>query len=249
MRPLVAVPAYVLRAGRVSGWADGAVGVPDAYTEALLRAGVRPGILALADDGPADEVLEPFAGLVLIGGGDVSPDRYGAAWNPQVYGVDNDRDERELSLAREAVKARMPVLAICRGLQVLNVALGGTLLQHLPDLPGIHAHGRPATDGRAAEHGVLIDPGSRLADAVDGEVLPLCTSIHHQAADRLAPGLIATARSNDGLVEALETEPGDGWVLAVQWHPERTAAIAPRQQAIFDAFGSVVRAARLAGSA
>ena len=243
MRPLVAVPAYVLRAGRVSGWEDGATGVPDAYTAALMRAGVRPGMLALADDGGAEEVLEPFAGLVLIGGGDVSPDRYAGAWHPQVYGVEADRDELELALAREAVRAQLPILAICRGLQVLNVALGGTLLQHLPDLAGIDAHGRPATDGKAAEHAVSIAPGSRLAEAVGGQVLSACTSIHHQAADRVAPGLVATAHSDDGLIEALETEPGDGWVLAVQWHPERTAAGAPRQQAIFDAFASVVWAA------
>jgi putative glutamine amidotransferase len=243
MRPLVAVPAYVLRPGRVSGWEDGATGVPDAYTGALLRAGVRPGILALADDGPPDEVLAPFAGLVLIGGGDVSPDRYGANRNPQVYGVEPDRDELELSLAREAVTAGLPVLAICRGLQVLNVALGGTLYQHLPDLPGIHPHGRAATDGKAAEHGVMIQPDSRLAEAVAGAALPQCTSIHHQAADRVAAGLVVTARSPDGIIEALETEPGDGWVLAVQWHPERTADRDPRQQAIFDAFASVVRGA------
>jgi putative glutamine amidotransferase len=247
MRPLVAVPAYVLRSGRVSGWEDDATGVPDAYTNALLRAGVRPGILALADDGPPEEVLEPFAGLVLIGGGDVSPDRYGADRDPHVYGVEPDRDELELSLARQAVTAGLPVLAICRGLQVLNVALGGTLFQHLPDLADVCAHGRPATDGKVAEHEVLIEPGSRLALAVDGEELRQCISIHHQAADRVATGLVVTGRSHDGVIEALETDPGEGWVLAVQWHPERTAATAPRQQAIFDAFGSVVRGARVGG--
>jgi len=241
MQPLVAVPAYVLRPGRVSGWEDGASGVPDAYTHALLRAGVRPAMLALVDRAPAEELLEPFAGLVLVGGGDVSPHRYAADWNPAVYGVEPDRDELELALAREAVKNDLPVLAICRGLQVLDVALGGTLHQHLPDLPQLHAHGRPATDGRPAAHRVLIEPGSRLAQAVDGDELPFCTSIHHQAANQVAPGLVVTARSPDGVIEALETGPEAGWVLAVQWHPERTAATAPRQQAIFDAFGSAVR--------
>jgi putative glutamine amidotransferase len=95
---------------------------------------------------------------------------------------------------------------------------------------------------------VLIEPGSRLAQAVDGDELPFCTSIHHQAADQVAPGLVVTARSPDGVVEALETERGAGWVLAVQWHPERTAATAPRQQAIFNAFGSAVRGRLLAKS-
>ena len=239
--PLVVVPAYHLRAGRVSGWADGAAAVPTSYTAGLRRAGVRPVILASPDPGPVSEVLAPFAGVVLVGGGDVAPMHYGQVADREVYGVELDRDDLELEVARGAVASGLPLLAICRGAQVLNVALGGTLVQHLADRPRTDRHGRPASDGAAALHDVRIEAGSRLAAASDGAtVLPECTSIHHQAADRIAPGLVVTGRSPDGVVEALETD-GDGWVLAVQWHPERTAATDPRQQAIFDAFADAVR--------
>ena len=239
--PLVVVPAYHLRPGRVSGWADSAAAVPTSYTAGLRRAGLRPVILASPDPGPAAEILAPFAGVVLVGGGDVDPVHYGEVAQSEVYGVEPDRDALELDLARAAVELGLPMLAICRGIQVLNVALGGTLVQHLPDRPGTDRHGRPASDGAAAMHDVRIEPGSRLAAAADGAaVLPECTSIHHQAADRVAPGLVVTGRSADGVVEALETD-GAGWLLAVQWHPERTAATDPRQQALFDVFAGAVR--------
>jgi putative glutamine amidotransferase len=210
------------------------------YTDALSRAGVRPAILASPDPARPEEMLAPFAGVVLLGGGDVDPARYNQAPHDEVYGIEPDRDLLELGLARAAVTAGRPVLAICRGLQVLNVVLGGTLIQHLPDVPGTGAHGRPTTDGAPAIHEVRIEPGSRLAAALGGaRVLAGCTSIHHQAADRIAPGLVVTGRSPDGVVEALEVS-GRGWVLAVQWHPERTAASDFHQQAIFNAFGAAV---------
>ena len=243
--PLVAVPAYHLRPGRVSGWQDSAAAVPTAYTAALRRAGLRPAILDAPDPGPAEEVLIPFAGLVLLGGGDVAPLHYHQQPHPEVYGVEADRDALELDLARQAVALGLPLLAICRGAQVLNVALGGTLVQHLSDLPGTAAHGRQTTDDPPAVHKVRVEPGCRLAAALAGaEVLADCVSIHHQAADRVAAGLVVTGRSPDGVIEAMETPPGPGWVLAVQWHPERTAQSDPCQQAIFDAFASAVRAAQ-----
>jgi putative glutamine amidotransferase len=239
--PLVAVPAYHLRPGRVTGWKDGAAAVPAAYTAALHRAGVRPAVLVAPDPGPMEDVLAPFAGLVLLGGGDVDPSRYGEAPQPEVYGIDAVRDAFELDLARSAVASGLPLLAICRGAQVLNVALGGTLIQHLPSQAGTGAHGQPQGDGIPAVHEVVVAPSSRLAAALGGATrLPGCTSIHHQAADRVASGLIVTARSDDGVVEALETS-GSGWVLGVQWHPERTAATDPRQQAIFDAFAGALQ--------
>jgi putative glutamine amidotransferase len=241
--PLVAVPAYHLRPGRVTGWQDGAAAVPNAYTAALSRAGVRPAILAGPDPDPIEDVLAPFDGVVLLGGGDVNPALYHEAPEPEVYGIEPDRDALELALARNAIAAGVPLLAICRGAQVLNVALGGTLVQHLPDRDGTGAHGRPERDGSPAVHEVAVEPGSRLAAALGGAtVLPDCISIHHQAADRVAPGLVVTARSADGVVEALETS-SPSWVLGVQWHPERSAATDPRQQAIFDAFALAARGA------
>jgi len=175
--------------------------------------------------------LAPFAGVVLLGGGDVDPARYGQLPEPEVYGIQPDRDALEVDLARSAVAAGVPLLAI----------FGGTLVQHLPDRVAIGAHGRPELDGTPAVHDVTVDPASRLAAALGGAtVLSGCTSIHHQAADRVAPGLLVVARSADGVVEALETST-QGWALAVQWHPERTAGYDPRQQAIFDAFGAAVR--------
>jgi putative glutamine amidotransferase len=201
-------------------------------------------MLAPAERGSAAEILAPFDGLALLGGGDVDPARYGAPGHPAVYGVEPERDELELCLARGAVHAGLPLLAICRGLQVLDVALGGTLLPNLPDCAAFAEHGRPSTEGGAAVHDVLIDHGSRLAAAVGGGLLSGCVSIHHQAIGRLAEPLVVTARSQDGVIEAVETAPGHGWVVAVQWHPERTAATDRRQQAIFDAFGAVVRRAR-----
>jgi putative glutamine amidotransferase len=242
--PLVAVPAYHLRPGRVQGWIDGAAAIPDAYTAALRRAGVRPAILAPPDPGPVEDLLAAFAGVVLVGGGDVDPGSYHEARHPEVYGVAPARDDLELELARATVEAGIPLLAICRGLQVLNVALGGTLVQHLPAQAGVGAHGRPESDGAPAVHDVLVVPGSRLAASQGGAtVLPDCTSIHHQAAARVANGLVVTGRSPDRVVEALEA-PGEGWVLAVQWHPERTAATDERQQAIFNAFAAAVEEAR-----
>jgi putative glutamine amidotransferase len=242
-RPLVAVPAYHLKAGRVTGWQDGAAAVPRKYLDTFRRAGVRPAILAPPEPAGPAEVLAPFSGLALLGGGDVDPFRYGDQRHPEVYGVDDERDHLELALARHAVDAGLPLLAICRGLQVLNVALGGTLHQHLPSV-GIHGHGAPEAGGGPGLHDVVVEPRSRLAAALGhAGVVSGCVSIHHQAPDQIAPALVAVARGPDGLIEALETRPGPRWVLAVQWHPERTAAGDQQQQAIFDAFGRACVAA------
>jgi gamma-glutamyl-gamma-aminobutyrate hydrolase PuuD len=239
--PLVLVPGYQLRRGRVSGWEDRAAALPASYAAALRRAGVQPVVLAAPDPGPASELLGPFAGVVLVGGGDVDPARYGAVTAPEVYGVEADRDAVETDLARTAVQRGIPLFAICRGAQVLNVAFGGTLVQHLAAVPGTLPHGRPAVGAAGARHHVGVEPGSRLAAALHGaSALAGCVSIHHQAADRIGAGLLVTARSDDGVVEALETST-PGWVLAVQWHPERTAAVDRSQQALFDAFAGAVR--------
>jgi putative glutamine amidotransferase len=189
-------------------------------------------MLSGPEDGPSDEVLAPFDGLVLIGGGDVHPNRYGARAHPEQYGVDEDRDSLEVALVHDAILAGLPTIGICRGAQVVNIALGGTLHQHLPDIPGLDSHGVPA-GGDPAIHEVKVAESSRLFAACRRTTL-VASSAHHQGLARLGDGLVPVAWSGDGLVEAVEHERG--WLVAVQWHPEETAHSDPSQQALFDAF-------------
>jgi putative glutamine amidotransferase len=238
--PLVGIPSYHLPHGRVSGWVTGGFALPERYVSALRRAGVRPVILPGHDPAPPEEILAPLAGLVLAGGGDVAPGRYGAEPHPSVYGVDAERDATEAELASAALALGVPTLAICRGFQVLNVLLGGTIEQHLPDRLGPN-HGDPST-GRSSSHPVRVAPDSRLAAAVGGKELARCTSHHHQGVAAIGEGLVPVGWSPDGLVEALEPADPRPWFVAVQWHPEATAADDPAQQALFDAFAAEVRA-------
>jgi putative glutamine amidotransferase len=229
--PLIALVSYHLDAGRVTHWDDGAYAVPDLYVDAVRRAGGRPVLLPGPDDVAPDEILERFDALLLVGGGDVDPARYGAGERHRdVYGVDPERDELEIDLLRAADRSEVPTLAICRGIQVMNVAFGGTLHQHLPDVSGFEHHRLPS--GEPFVHDVKVSEGTRLAQA-SGSVALRCWSAHHQGVDEVGEGLAPVGWSDDGLVEALERDRG--WMLAVQWHPERTAADDPTQQALFDA--------------
>ena len=176
---------------------------------------------------PSTEVLERVDGLVLTGGGDVDPALYGAVAAPETAGVDVVRDRHEIVLARAAVERGLPVLAICRGQQVLNVALGGTLRQHIEGHAGTHDH--------PVENGITVDVGTRLGEACGVGVVAACSCRHHQAIDDVAPVLRIVARAADGTIEAVEHD-GAAWIVGVQWHPETTAAKAVHQQAIFDAF-------------
>lgn len=234
------IPTPHLASGRVLGWSGGGYALPDRYVAALRRAGARSVLLPPTSAIPPEEALAPFSGLLLAGGGDLEPARYGAGPHPQVYGAHGERDEAELALVATALRKRMPTLAICRGLQVLNVASGGTLHQHLPDIEGMHVHGHPVT-GESVFHDVKVASGSRLAEASGSETLT-CTSHHHQGVDRLGTGLVPTAWSEDGLVEGIEPESEDAWVVGVQWHPEMTAADDPDQQSLFDGFVAQARA-------
>lgn len=239
-RPLVAIPAGRVEAGRIEGWGPDAYAVAEPYVSALRRAGVRPVILAGPESDPPEDVLAPFAGLVLAGGGDLDPGLYSSCHDERVYGVDGDRDALELALARSALDRGLPTLAICRGMQVVNVVRGGSLHQHLPEPLGRGTHGDP-TSGVLVTHGVEVAAHSRLAAAIDAHRLVACTSVHHQGVDRLGDGLRAVGWSDDGLVEALEPTDEAGWLTAVQWHPEITAADDPAQQALFDAFAQEAR--------
>ena len=229
-RPLIAVTSRPVPPARIEGAREQVLACSRAYIDALQRAGGLEAVqlaVPISDD-EAVERLARFDGLVLIGGADVDPARYGAEPHPETSGAVGDSDAFETALARAAVILGTPTLAICRGHQVLNVALGGTLVQHLPDRADVIEH------RRGVLHDVQVDPGSRLADAI-GTSRPSCYSWHHQAVDRLGPGLRVTARADDGVVEAIEHE-GGAWIVGLQWHPEDTAATDPVQQRIFDAF-------------
>ena len=235
-RPLIAVSGRALAAGSVTGWRNPAVGVPAGYIEALHRAGAEEAILLPVELGDEDAAarLGRFDGLLLVGGGDVHPSLYGdEAAHPRLWGLNSTSDAFEIPLARAAVAAGLPTLAVCRGIQVLNVALGGSLIQHIEQRPGSPGtdHGDPGA--RVAVHPVRLAPGSRIAGAM-GAPEPTCTSEHHQAVARLGEGLVATAWTADGVVEGVEHR--DGWVVGVQWHPEVTAGSEPAQQGLFDAF-------------
>ena len=214
------------------------------YVDALREAGAEPVLVSPAAHSP---LLRGFDGLMLTGGGDVDPARYGGD-SPLAEEVDATRDELESGLLREARDLRLPVLCICRGLQIANVAFGGTLIPDLPDHLGIAAavrHSVCNADGRTErgvipEHIVAIDEESMLRRIVGTGALPTGAR-HHQAVDRCAGDLRVTAQTADGVVEALEARFDSPFWLAVQWHPESTRALdAGASRAIFTAF---VRAA------
>lgn len=249
-RPAVALVAYALPASETPRRPVGHVAVSDRYVDSLHRAGARVVMLPATATAPPAEPVELLAhvdGLLLIGGGDLDPALYGQPVHERSYGFNPRRDEMELALARHALDEDLPMLAICRGCQVVNVACGGTLHQHLPDVPGFHvdAHGRPH-DLVFAEHSVTVEAGSRLEEALAGErYVPRCTSAHHQAVDAVGTGLRVSARSGDGCVEALEPIEPHRFALAVQWHPEMTAESDPQQQALFDALVAAASSDRL----
>lgn len=203
------------------------------YVNAVRRAQGLPLLLPPQESWPEEaleELCERLDGLVLTGGGDVDPARYGGRMHPSVYGVNPVRDESEIALVRWAVTKGVPLLGICRGAQVINVALGGTLVEHLR----AGASGLRHRSGKeSVTHPVEVAPGSRLA-AILGRTRVEPVSHHHQAVRRAAPGLHIVAQAPDGVIEGLEM-PSHPFLIAVQWHPERTAAEDAAQQRLFDA--------------
>jgi putative glutamine amidotransferase len=189
---------------------------------------------AAIDEGEACRRMSALDGLLLTGGPDVDPALYGQDAHEATYGVDDAQDTFDAAMLRAALDLAKPVLAICRGLQVVNVAFGGTLHQHLPDLGGLGAHGVP-DGGGGTDNRFDVATGSLLAAVVGSNSLAgRCH--HHQAVDRVGEGLAVVARTADGVVEGLElAEDAVGpWFLAVQWHPEETAAEDPDDQSLFD---------------
>jgi putative glutamine amidotransferase len=219
-RPAIGISAQLVDA-TWGAWNRPAVLLSHSYLDAIAHAGALglmiPPDPALADD--PDEALARIDGLILAGGHDVDPSFYGADAHPATTRTVPARDRVEIALARRAVELDMPLLGICRGMQVLNVALGGTLLQHLPEVFGHTDHLRIRGTFDGSDHDVLLHSGSRAALAA-GEELHATKSHHHQGVDAIGDGLIVTGRSTlDELPEAIEV-PGNRFVLGVQWHPE-----------------------------
>jgi putative glutamine amidotransferase len=233
MRPLIALTGVPIVAGGVLGWRQGAVACTSAYVEAVQRSGADPVIVPPVplDEAEAAVRLGRFDGLLLVGGGDIDPALYGQDALPEVAHISPARDEFEIPLVRAAIDRGMPTLCICRGIQVLNVALGGTLHQHISDRDDLVAH-RNADGSDGVLHEVRVQPGSKVMKAMGAERVQTF-SHHHQALADLGAGLAPVGWAEDGLLEAVELD--DCWVLGLQWHAEATASTDPTQQALFDA--------------
>lgn len=221
-RPVIGLTTYLEQA-QTGVWDVQAAFLPLVYFEAVTRAG---GIAVLLPPQPvspdiADRVLDGLDGLIITGGKDVEPARYGQEPHPATDEPRPDRDAWEDELLRRAIDREIPFLGICRGAQMLNVALGGTLHQHLPDLLGDTTY--QAGGGVFNQVGVTIEPASRLHTLLEGRAEPLAVPVyHHQSIDRVADGLVVTARAGDGIVQAVEM-PAVPFGVAVQWHPEQDA--------------------------
>lgn len=228
-RPLIAIP------GRQSDEAKGhrtpVVSGGRLYADAVQRAGGLPVVIPPTDDVDLIRAtVERCDGMVLLGGGDVSPSKYGQSENARLFGVNEFIDNFEITAVQHAVSLDLPVLAICRGHQILNVAMGGSLIQHLENFE-VH---------RDTMHEVNLEPGSLVAEAM-GTTTPMTHSFHHQAIDAIAPALQVVGRYTDGTIEAVQ-HTSASWVIGVQWHPEDTAEEDASNQNLFNAL--VQRATR-----
>ncbi len=212
MRPVIGITAHAEEASW-GKWTLPAAFVSLAYVDAVDRAGGRPLVVPPSDEG-VEETLEVLDGLIFSGGADLDPAGYGESPNGSA-GTQIGRDRAELALLTGALERNLPVLAICRGMQLLNVARGGTLHQHLPDVVGHEGH--RVTQGQFSEHDVRIASGSRTAGILGGEAR--IKSTHHQAPARIGARLHPVGWAEDGTVEALES-PGRAFVTGVLWHPE-----------------------------
>ena len=234
----VAVTASIRQEGDTSR-----VRLTAAYVTALENAGLVPLIVPpLSSDRAAAAVLDSVSGLVLTGGEDVDPARYGEERHEKLHSVNAARDATESILVEQAKARGMPVLAICRGIQILNVALGGTLVQDIASQCETNiAHDEDGPrDSRS--HEITVEPGSLIAEAIGTEHLTV-NSFHHQSVKRVAEGMRVTARSPDGIIEGLESTDADWWVMAVQWHPEEmTESPEPWDRGLFKAFARKLEA-------
>lgn len=193
------------------------------YTDSVLRGGGIPVLILPVKLDYIDSVLDRLDGIVLTGGGDIAPERYGAKRDEAVRMVNDERDEFELALTARAYERKLPMFAICRGIQVVNVAFGGTLIQDLASHAGAHDHDIAGEGAYEPHSEALVEKGSVLASII-GDGLHGINSIHHQAVEELGDGLVVVASSPDGTIEAVEHEDDDWDLISVQWHPEYLAA-------------------------
>lgn len=241
-RPLIAITCQRHPAGKLYKL-EPAIAVISDYVDAVWRAGGMPmpvfPVPGTNADGSGDAatnaatVLDQVDGVVAIGGLDVDPGRYGQDPHETTVPAPTDQEDFEVAMIEGALDRGTPLLAICRGTQLLNVALDGTLHQHITGRDGLGAHGIPSGGGGTTNDYLLAD-GSLVAEVMGGATASgRCH--HHQAVDQVAPGLVVTGRTADGTVEVLELADAASWMLAVQWHPEETAATDAQNQALFDA--------------
>lgn len=213
--------------------------IPIEYVEGLNRAGASVVMIPPVPDLDAAAILSRLDALVLSGGGDIEPTRYGGRTHEEVYNLFPERDHAEMAIAQWALQQRLPTLAICRGLQIVNVACGGSLHVHVPDVYGDSVAHRVAPRN-SVDHVHNIEADSRLA-AVLGQREVIARSWHHQSVDRIGEGFRVVATAPDGCIEAIE-HPDRPELTAVQWHPELSAASSQPQQNLFDNLVSLARA-------
>jgi putative glutamine amidotransferase len=218
MQPLIGItgrPKYIESVGAPLR----AYSVFHTYTDGVLGAGAIPIMLVPTDADLIDPVLDRIDGLILTGGGDINPERYGDSSHGHLVNVDEERDGFEIALVKKARSRKMPTFAICRGLQIVNVAFGGTLIQDLPSERGAEGHDVIGEFAYLPHSNVDIEPGCRIA-AILGDGPQGVNSLHHQAVNDLGAGLRVVGRAEDGTVEAIEHDDTDWPMVAVQWHPE-----------------------------
>ncbi len=239
MRPLIGITAQRREVNTTYG-TEPANTVVLTYSSAVAEAGGIPVLLPILNPEAVPGLIERLNGVVLTGGGDVDPSHYRLLEHSTVYGVDAARDEFELALARQIAETKLPVLAICRGLQVLNVALGGTLIVDIPtQVDGGFDHFRAGEDAKRAHQALRLEESCHLAGLFGTSELKV-NSLHHQAVAEVAPGLHPVAWSEDGVIEAMEPDD-DRWEMrGVQWHPEHLVDSESAARALFE---GLVRAA------
>ncbi len=204
--------------------------LPFKYVESVRRANGIPILIPIGEK-EISTLLDRLDGIILSGGGDIKPGFYGGENHESIYKVDLERDETEIRITKEIIKRTIPTLAICRGMQIVNTVLGGTLHTHLPDIYGHDIFHRKPTK-EPIEHLVTIHQDSKLFSMMKEPEIRIA-SWHHQSVNDLANDLKVTAKSRDGVVEALEKDDHP-WLLGVQWHPELTSQTDPLQQKLFD---------------